>query len=408
MLLFFNVSCAQILTLDSVLNIIERDNPELKMYDAQINAADTYAEGATAWDAPQIGTGFFMTPYNPMMWKANPSAYNSGMGSYMLSIKQMIPNPQKLEANKTYMESMSSVEKQNKNFVRNMLFAEAKGNYNELVVLKKKQEIVKESENLLKLVIQTTEIRYQYNQEKIGSIYKAKAQLAELQSMLLMYENEIKEKMIMLNTLMNREKSKSFQIDSTYFIKQYDTEIIDTSSLSFLRSDLKAIDQSINLLKAKQQMAKSERLPDFGVSYDHMFTFGTQPQLFTLMGMMTIPIAPWSSKSYTSTVSAIDFEIDALEIQKQGVVNEAVGKLEGLKSKIGFQKQQIKLYEESILPSLRKNYQALLLSYEQNTEELFMVLDAIQMLKMNQLAYLDQLQTLLTLQTEYEKEIEQR
>ncbi|MCX6182133.1 MAG: TolC family protein, partial [Bacteroidetes bacterium] len=129
---------------------------------------------------------------------------------------------------------------------------------------------------------------------------------------------------------------------------------------------------------------------------------------FTLMGMMTIPIAPWSSKSYSANVSAIDFEIDALEIQKQGIVNEAVGKLEGLKSKIHFQKQQLKLYEESILLSLRKNYQALLLSYEQNTEELFMVLDAIQMLKMNQLAYLDQLQMLLTLQTEYEKEIEQR
>ena len=78
-----------------------------------------------------------------------------------------------------------------------------------------------------------------------------------------------------------------------------------------------------------------------------------------------------------------------------------------LKSKIGFQKQQIKLYEESIIPSFRKNYQATLLAYEQNTEELFMVLDAIQMLRMNQITYLDLVQQLLLLQTEYEKELEQ-
>jgi outer membrane protein TolC len=401
-------SYSQVLPLDSVLNNVERNNPELKMYDSQIHAANAYAEGATAWDAPKVGTGFFMTPYNPMMWKANPSTFNNGMGSYMLSVEQMIPNPQKLNANKTYMESMSSVEQQNKSFIRNKLFAAAKMNYYELIVLQQKQKTVRETEALLKLAIQTSEIRYQYNQEKLGTIYKAKAQLAELQSMLLMYDNEAKQKMIVLNTLMNKSQTVVFQIDTTYLIKNYDTQIIDTASLSGLRSDLKAIDQSINLLKAKQQVESSKRLPDFGVSYNHMFTFGTQPQLFSLMGMMTIPIAPWSSKMYTSSVSAINYEIEALEIQKQSITNEAVGMLETVKTKIKFQKQQIKLYEETILPALQKNYQSLLLAYEQNTEELFMVLDAIQMLKMNQLAYLDQLQMLLTLQTEYEKEIEQR
>ena len=139
-----------------------------------------------------------------------------------------------------------------------------------------------------------------------------------------------------------------------------------------------------------------------------MYTFGNQPQLYSLMGMMSIPIAPWSRKMYKANISALDFEVQALQIQKQSIANETTGKLQLLKTKINFQKQQLKLYEENILPSLRKNYQSSLLSYEQNTGDLFVVLDAIQMLKMSQLTYLDQLQQLLTLQTEYEKEIEQR
>ncbi|MFN5443248.1 MAG: TolC family protein, partial [Crocinitomicaceae bacterium] len=117
---------AQLLSLDSILTIIEQNNPELKMFNAQISAMDAYAQGAKSWDAPQVGTGFFMTPYNPMMWKADKANYNNGMGSYMLSVQQMIPNQTKLKANETYMKSMSGVEKENKNFIRNQLLSDAK------------------------------------------------------------------------------------------------------------------------------------------------------------------------------------------------------------------------------------------------------------------------------------------
>jgi len=398
---------AQQLALDSILRIIEQNNPELKMFNAQISAMDAYAQGAKSWDAPQVGTGFFMTPYNPMMWRADKANYNNGMGSYMLSVQQMIPNQTKLKANETYMKSMSGVEKENKNYIRNQLLSDAKMSYNESVLLQKKIEVLKETETFLNLVIQSTEIRYSYNQDKLGSIYKAKAQLGEVQSMQLMFQNELQQNIIMLNTLMNREKTTIFQVDTTFSIYNYDIQKIDTSSFNSIRSDLKAIDQTIVLLKAKKDLEYSKRLPDFGIKYDHMFSFGTQPQLFTLMGMVTVPIVPWSNKMYKSSVLGLENDTKALEIQKQGIINETTGKLETLKSKIGFQKQQIKLYEESIIPSFRKNYQATLLAYEQNTEELFMVLDAIQMLRMNQITYLDLVQQLLLLQTEYEKEIEQ-
>ena len=46
------------------------------------------------------------------------------------------------------------------------------------------------------------------------------------------------------------------------------------------------------------------------------------------------------------------------------------------------------------------------LAYEQNTEELFMVLDAWQNLKLMQLSYVDQLMELISLQTQYENQLE--
>lgn len=398
---------AQVISLDSVLRIIEKNNPELKMMDAQIESMNAFANGAKSWDAPQVGTGFFMTPYNPMMWRADKQSMNNGMGSYMLSIQQMIPNHTKLKANEKYMKSMSGIEKENKNFLRNKIFTDAKMSYYETILMQKKLSVLSETEDVLKLIIKSSEIRYAYSQDKLGSIYKAKAQLEELKTMRYMFENEINQNQIMLNTLMYKNSSEHLILDTVISFKNYDVLPIDTSVFLKFRSDLRAIDLSISSKQSKQLFEQSKRLPDFGIKYDHMFSFGNQPQLFSIMGMITIPIVPWSNKMYTSSVSGIGYEIEALKQEKKSIQNELAGRLETLRRKIQLQKLQLKLYEENIIPALRKNYQANLLAYEQNTEELFMVLDAIQMLKMNQIAYYDTMQQLLLIQTEYEKEIEQ-
>ena len=88
------------------------------------------------------------------------------------------------------------------------------------------------------------------------------------------------------------------------------------------------------------------------------------------------------------------------------MLNNTIGFIENIKSQIKNKKQQIDLYEKTIIPSMRKNYQATLLAYEQNTEELFMALDAWQNLKVSQLGYLDLLNDLLQLQVQYEKQLE--
>ena len=47
----------------------------------------------------------------------------------------------------------------------------------------------------------------------------------------------------------------------------------------------------------------------------------------------------------------------------------------------------MKLYEEQIIPALRRNFQTMQLGYEQNTEELFGLFDAWEALNMTQMEY---------------------
>ena len=79
-----------------------------------------------------------MTPYDPKMWMPDAMNNNNAMGSFMISAQQMFMNPQKLNANATYMKSMSGVDSAMQNSMKNELISMAKMNYYEWLFMKKK------------------------------------------------------------------------------------------------------------------------------------------------------------------------------------------------------------------------------------------------------------------------------
>ena len=394
---------AQTLSLDNILSTIKTNNPQLKMYDADIQSMDAAAKGAKSWMPPQVETGFFMTPYNTKMWKADEM--NPGMGSYMLGVTQMIPNASKLKADSNLMNAMSSVEKENKNYTINQLKALAKTNYYQWLVLNKKIKIANDNLSLLEYMIKSMEIRYQYNMDKLPTYYKAKSQYSALESMILMLQNNISQKRIMLNTLMARDKNTAFEIDEIYEIKDFNSAISDTTSLSKNRSDVKAIEKTMKINQLKIAAEKTKLLPEFGIKYDHMFAFGTQPQQFSLMGMITIPM-PWSSKMNKANINSFQIKNESLNYQKQMILNEATGMISGMTTELNALKKQYEVAQKSIIPALKKNYETAILAWQNNTGDLFPTLDAWEALNMAQIDALDKLQNILAAQVEIEKQLE--
>lgn len=394
---------AQTLSLDAVLTNIETNNPQLKMYDADIQSMDAAAKGAKSWMAPQVQTGFFMAPYNTKMWKA--SEMSPGMGSYMVGVTQMIPNAKKLKSDFNYMNAMSSVEKENKGYTINQLKALAKTNYYQWLVLNKKLKIANDNLLLLGYMIKSMEIRYQYNMDKLPTYYKAKSQYGTLQSMIVMLQNDIYQKRIMLNTLMARDKNTSFEIDETYKLNDFDAIKTDTISLSQNRSDVKAIEKTMVLNQLKIETEKAKLLPEFGVKYDHMFAFGEQPKQFSLMGMITIPM-PWSTKMNKANINSFKIKNEGLNWQKQMILNEAAGMISGMNTELINLKKQYDIAEKNIIPALKRNYDTAILSWQNNTGDLFVVLDAWEALNMAQIDALDKLQNILSTQVEIEKQLE--
>ena len=367
------------------------------MYDEQINAANNYSQMAKSWMPPTFSTGLWQTPYK-----------NFSDGMWMITGEQMIPNPSKQKANYNYMQGMASIENQGKEAKQNELFAKAKQNYYEWIVLQRKYDVLVQTDSLLNYIVQVAQARYTYNKEKLNNIYKAQADLYELRNMENMLLGEMKMKNVELNTLMNFDKSFVFDVDTALKSRNYELQLPDTSLISSSRSDIKQFDSSIGLVKLQQEYEKSKRLPDFGISLSHMQSLGEMPNQYSAMGMITIPIAPWSSKEYKSNIKGLDNTANAISFQKQSLINETAGMIASLQTQIKTEKQQLSNYEMNIIPAFYKSYQTSMIAYEQNTADLFVVLDGLKMYRMAKMNELDQLNKLLKLQVDYEKEMEIR
>ncbi|MDZ4071042.1 MAG: TolC family protein [Sediminibacterium sp.] len=394
----------QILKLDTIIDSIKTKHPVVKMYDHEIRSMDEAAKGARSWMPPQIGIGQFMTPYDVRLWHREGDM--PGMGSVMISGEQMLPNRKKLEADERYMKAMSSVEKEKKNATLNELVNDAKQFYYDWIILKKKLLILEENEKILDFMIKNAEIRYKNGLEKISAYYKAKAALGEVKNMQLMFESDIKEKRIRINSLMGRNAMTDFDIDTTYFLNSYEALVFDSTLFYTNRSDLKSLDREIDLTVLKQETERTALKPQFGIRYDNMIGFGGQPLQYTIMGMVRIPMAKWSSKMNKANIESLKWKSNAIQSQKEMMVNEYSGMAYGMRNELGLKKKQLKLFESQIIPALRNNYRTMQLGYEQNTEELFMLYDAWEILNMKQLELLELLSQALKLQVTIERIIE--
>ena len=130
------------------------------------------------------------------------------------------------------------------------------------------------------------------------------------------------------------------------------------------------------------------------------------PNQFMLLGMVSIPIAPWSSKMYKSNIKGMDKEIEAMKSERTFILNEVQSMTAGMLTEIKTLNRQIENYEKRIVPALKKNYETLMLGYEQNKEELPIVIDAWETLNMAQMQYLETVGKYYETIVNYEKQLE--
>jgi hypothetical protein len=76
------------------------------------------------------------------------------------------------------------------------------------------------------------------------------------------------------------------------------------------------------------------------------------PNQYMLLGMVTIPIAPWSSKMYKANVKGMSGQIEAMKRERESILNELQGMTASMVNEINTLNQQVSNYEKRIVPAL--------------------------------------------------------
>lgn len=390
------------ISLDKLLKQVETNYPSIIQYQYNIKALQVKTEGAKSWMPPTFSTGIMRFPYNLMMLNEKNNPMNQA--GLAFSVEQMIPNQSKLNAKKDYLNSLADIEKSKSDWTKNELIREAKVLYYYRYINEKKQSILAESEELLNLLITTSETRFSNNQSQLQNIYKAKARLAELKNMQFMLLGMISQSNIGLNILMVRDVNSPFEIDTLIEAHNYPIIEADTGNISN-RSDIMTMSKNIRSMQLEQNLMKVGNKSDFGIRAEHMQMFG-MPNQWSVMGMITIPIVPWSSKMYKAETNAMGFQIQAMEQGKQTMELMAKRMLSEKLTMLGYEYAQYENYKKEIVLAFENNLQANLLAYKQNTGDFFVLLDAWEMLLMKKIEMNDKLFNILKLEAEYEYEME--
>ena len=387
------------LSVQNVFTEIDRAYPQLQYYESKISSIRSLVEGAKAWMPPTVALALDRFPYQFSMIKEKTPDNQAGI---MLSVQQMIPNPTKLNAKRDYLASLENVQHNDVEWQKNILHFTARLYYYRRYTAEQKLKLVKEYRELLNLLIKTAKDKYAYNQSDLGTIFKAEASLSELANMETMLLSQIAESNIGLNTLMSRDVNTTFLIDTLLTPKDYSSDyLLALDSSQVLRNDILSIQSQIQSMKLNQRWMATGSKPDFGIQFTHGQMFGMDNQ-FSIMGMITIPIVPWSSKMYKSEVKSMSFEIEAMQKEKSTMQLMARQMIREKITMLMYEKKQLDNYDKNVLPSYRRNLESNLLAYRQNTGNFFILLDAWNMLLMKELERIDKMGQVFTMQSEYE------
>lgn len=390
----------QVLSLDTILQRIDKKNVLLQSYSLKAEGYKYSGDAATAWMAPMVGVGTFMTPY-PFQEVMD----DRDKGSLMFRIEQDIPNVGKLNKKKKFIQSQGNIENATRAVTLNEYKAQAKQLYYSWMVAEQRMKVLDQNEKIMLTMKKIEEVRYPYNQSQLGNVYKIDARIEENKNMVRMQEGEIAKARAWLNSLMNQPGNADFAID-TSINPVFNPALHDTTSLAGVRGDIKKMDAGIESMQLSIEAMKAEKNPSFKIQFDHMNSFDKMmPKAYSVMAMMSIPIAPWSSKMYKSDVKAMQYNVQAMEKEKSAMLQETQGMLYGMQYEILTMQKRIQGLETKIIPSMQKSLDVNFLNYQENKLQIPVVIDSWEALNMLQNNLLDEKLKLYQMIVDYEKEL---
>ena len=267
------------LTLDQYLNLVLKQNLDLKIEDAKLQVLD----------AKSVSLGL-----PPPMVSFNRMKEEDGSASSSFEISQMIPFPTKLTANHSARKYAFEAQKQSKFFSQKQILLNAKLLYLTLWQNQEKLSLLQEKKTLLQSHLKLSRSSARSDSFATVHLLKSESDLDMLDTEIESAKQMILERQFALATSINAETS--------FKMIAREPKISGVPLLSDLQNShyFKAKELNLESLNAKVTEAKSSWLPDFNLKYKQMEKSAANMAYNEIMVGITLPfVFFWEPYSFS-------------------------------------------------------------------------------------------------------------
>src|ERR1035437_14261 len=362
-------------SVDSLVNEALIHNKQLKGLEQKVRSAGYKSESVGYLPPPTLGIEFQQVPFK------DPNPFNQAI-SQNLSFSQMFMVGGKLS-------SMSEAEKQNVpiaqseyDIIKQKLIAEVKEEYYKIWMNEHHAGLREDNINILKDLLGAAENSYKVNRASYSEVLLLRAELASYETDLNVLNNQVKSEVYKMNNLLGREISNAdievqheWKIDTlTQSSKELEDILLNNNP------SLKKMGSMIKMSELEIYANNKELIPDIMVQgmvmrmprgmilttkSDPMMMsgLGETEYMYSVMASITLPFMPWSSGRIPSKEEELQADISGLSMEKKNMQGDMLAELNASLKKLESKKEQVRLYENEVLPLYKKAFEAQLGEY---------------------------------------------
>ncbi len=356
-------------TLEEVLAIALKENPELKALQAKVEAGKSRIRSSASLPDPWLGLEYDNIPKGTLKFG------QAEMKMYTFS--QMIPWPGKLSLKSKISQVGVGIIEQEYTAKQRKIIAQIKRSYFELYFNYKAIEVNQENSQLLEQTVKVAERKYSLGKASLMEALKAQIELSKINNNLITLENRKQIIEAKLNSLLNRESDASldqpqytdhnefkYQLDSLYELAKNNRPELKTAGYQVRQSELKL------------SLSKREYLPDF------MITFKQREMMDELKGwngMLNITVPLWFWKNQKNMVKEMQAEKEMQQADYQAMENMLFFEVKKMYLEADTALRQANLYKNSIVPQAEQVLKVSQTAYENDKMSFLDLLDSQRM-----------------------------
>lgn len=395
-LIICSVSVLHSQSVDSLINEALQNNQQLKSLQYKIKSAEFKSESVGFLPPPTIGLEYQQVPIKAPNPFANALSQN-------LTFSQMFMLGGKLS-------SMSEMEKQNIPLAQNdydiykqKLIADVRAEYYKIWMFEHHAGLREDNINLLNDILSSVETSYKVNKAKYSDVLLVKAELVSFQTDLKVMNNNVKAEIFKMNNLLGRdinnadlEVNQKWKIDSlSHSTKELEDILLNNNP------SIKKMGSMIKMNEYQSASNSKDLFPDLMISgmlmrmpqgmilttkSDPMMMSGngSTEYMFSIMASVTLPFMPWSSGKISSKEEELKSDLSGLSLERTNMQREMISQLDASIMNLNNFKEQVRLFENDVLPIYKTTFQTQLSEYRNNLLSINALLETLRTILMKE------------------------